>query len=156
MASSKKTVSVVGSLNIDFITRTARLPDAGETFAALSFDTGFGGKGANQAVAAARLAGDDVQVCMLGNVGADGFGVDYFKALGDEGIDAEGVRKLQGEKTGVTNIIVEESTGENRILFVANANNAFAESYESSWNLVNGPGEVVLFQLEIPLGVVSE
>lgn len=48
---SKPTVSVIGSLNIDFITRTSRLPEAGETFAARSFDTGFGGKGANQAVA---------------------------------------------------------------------------------------------------------
>lgn len=59
-------IAVIGSLNIDFITRTPRIPDAGETLTAHSFDTGFGGKGANQAVACARLAGEDVGVRMVG------------------------------------------------------------------------------------------
>lgn len=111
-SSSKKTVSVIGSLNVDFITRTTRLPLPGETLSALSFDQGFGGKGANQAVACARLAGEDVSVRMVGNVGHDGFGREYFEALEREGIDAEGVRRLEGEKTGVTNIVVEEESGE--------------------------------------------
>lgn len=150
---AKRTVAVVGSLNIDFITRTSRLPEAGETFAAQSFDIGFGGKGANQAVACARLAGKDVKVRMIGNVGDDSFGGDYFTALEKEGIDASGVRKLKGEKTGVTNIIVEEASGENRILFVANANEKFGESED----LVDSSmeGDVVVFQLEIPLKTVS-
>ncbi|KXT02262.1 hypothetical protein AC578_5062 [Pseudocercospora eumusae] len=148
---SNKTVAVIGSLNIDFITRTSRLPLPGETFAALAFDTGFGGKGANQAVAAARLAGEDVKVRMVGAVGDDSFGDDYSKALGGEGIDGSGVRKLKGERTGVTNIIVEEDTGENRILFVANANMKFADDED-----LVGPqdAEVVVFQLEIPLPTV--
>ena len=130
MAITTKTVSVIGSLNIDFITRTSRIPAAGETLSALSFDTGFGGKGANQAVgetfhrgppnehvltcvhvAAARLAGEDVNVHMVGQVGDDSFGNDYFEALQKEGIDSSGVRKLKGGKTGVTNIIVEEESG---------------------------------------------
>ena len=55
------TVSVIGSLNIDFITRTSRLPEAGETFAARSFDTGFGGKGANQAVAG-KMSRDEISL----------------------------------------------------------------------------------------------
>ncbi|PPJ50420.1 hypothetical protein CBER1_05560 [Cercospora berteroae] len=147
---SQRTVAVIGSLNIDFVTRTSRLPQPGETLQAISFDTGFGGKGANQAVGAARLAGEDVQVRMIGAVGDDGFGNDYFEALGKEGIDASGVRRLQGEKTGVTNIIVDES-GENRILFVANANMKFGDSE----NLVTGQeGDVAVFQLEIPLNTV--
>ncbi|CAK4030951.1 related to ribokinase [Lecanosticta acicola] len=155
----KKIVSVIGSLNIDFITRTLRIPEAGETFAARSFDTGFGGKGANQAVAAARLAGEDVSVRMMGQVGDDGFGNDYFEALGREGIESSGVRELKGQKTGVTNIIVEEASGENRILFVANANDAYPEEYGPDWDLLvaeeeGGGGEVVVFQLEIPMEVV--
>lgn len=153
MAGKTHTVAVIGSLNIDFITRTSRLPDPGETFAALSFDTGFGGKGANQAVAAARLAGEDVNVRMVGKVGDDSFGNDYFNALEKEGIDATAVQKLKGEKTGVTNIIVEESSGENRILFVANANEKFGESEDLVGE--NTIGDVVVFQLEIPLKTVS-
>ncbi|EME82218.1 uncharacterized protein MYCFIDRAFT_65226 [Pseudocercospora fijiensis CIRAD86] len=148
---ANKTVAVIGSLNIDFITRTARLPLPGETFAALGFDTGFGGKGANQAVAAARLAGEDVVVRMIGAVGDDSFGDDYLKALGAEGIDGSGVRKRAGAKTGVTNIIVEEATGENRILFVANANMEFAEDEDL---VSTQDAEVVVFQLEIPVPTV--
>lgn len=112
MATFKKTVSVIGSLNIDFVTRTTRLPLPGETLSALSFDQGFGGKGANQAVACARLAGEDVGVRMVGNVGDDGFGRDYLEALAKEGIDVGGVRRLERKKTGVTNIVVEEESGE--------------------------------------------
>lgn len=112
MAPSKSSVSVIGSLNIDFITRTTRLPHPGETLSALSFDQGFGGKGANQAVACARLAGEDVSVRMVGNVGSDVFGREYLAALKGEGIETGGVRVLEGEKTGVTNIVVEEGSGE--------------------------------------------
>ncbi|EME42957.1 hypothetical protein DOTSEDRAFT_173505 [Dothistroma septosporum NZE10] len=153
MAITNKTVAVIGSLNIDFITRTSRIPAAGETLSAISFDTGFGGKGANQAVAAARLAGEDVNVRMVGQVGDDNFGNDYFEALGKEGIDASGVRKLKGGKTGVTNIIVEEESGENRIMFVANANFAFPSQQDPSWDLIS-EGQIVVFQLELPLQVV--
>lgn len=151
-----RTVAVVGSLNVDFITRTSKLPAAGETLAAISFDTGFGGKGANQAVACARLAEDDVETLMVGNVGDDAFGADYVSALANsEGINVDQVKKLSGQKTGVTNIIVEEDTGENRILFVANANNAYPEQQDETWELVPEKGDVVVFQLEIPVHVVS-
>ncbi|KAK4622059.1 Ribokinase [Fulvia fulva] len=153
MAITTKTVSVIGSLNIDVVTRTSRVPAAGETLAAISFDTGFGGKGANQAVAAARLAGEDVNVRMVGQVGDDNFGKDWFEVLEKEGIDSTGVRKLKDGKTGVANIIVEEETGENRILFTANANYAFPETQDPSWDLVS-EGQIVVFQLELPLNVV--
>ena len=149
--SSPRSVAVVGSLNIDFVTRTSRLPHPGETLQAISFDTGFGGKGANQAVGAARLAGKGVKVRMIGAVGDDGFGNDYFDALGKEGIDTSGVRRLKGEKTGITNIVVD-SSGENRIMFIANANMSFKDDED----LVSGQeGDVVVFQLEIPFNTVS-
>ncbi|USW51805.1 Putative ribokinase/fructokinase, carbohydrate/purine kinase, PfkB, carbohydrate kinase PfkB [Septoria linicola] len=148
--SSQRSVAVIGSLNIDFVTRTSRIPQPGETLQAISFDTGFGGKGANQAVGAARLAGEDVKVRMIGAVGDDGFGSDYFEALGKEGIDTSGIRRLKGEKTGVTNIVVDE-TGENRIMFVANANMKFDDSEDL---VSDQEGDVVVFQLEIPFETV--
>jgi ribokinase len=149
--SAPRSVAVIGSLNVDFVTRTPRLPHAGETLQATSFDTGFGGKGANQAVGAARLAGEGVSVRMIGAVGDDGFGNDYFEALGKEGIDTSGVRRLEGEKTGVTNIVVDAG-GENRIMFVANANWKFGDEED----LVGGQeGDVLVFQLEIPFKTVS-
>jgi sugar/nucleoside kinase (ribokinase family) len=160
-ATPLKTITIIGSLNIDFITRTPRLPHPGETLAANSFTTGHGGKGANQAIAAARLSAAGtatarVAVRMVGRVGADdSFGADYIARLEREGVDASGVRELAGEMTGVTNIVVEEEGGENRILFVANANAKFGAGED----LVGGSGveggDVVVFQLEIPVETVS-
>ncbi len=155
MANNTKTIAVIGSLNIDFITRTPRIPEPGETLTATSFDTGFGGKGANQAVACVRLAPKDVSVRMVGNVGDDIFGRDYLGKLKAERIDAEGVRVLEGGKTGVANIIVDEGTGENRILFTANANYLFDGGGEKQ-GLVPAEAGVVVFQMEIPLNVVRE
>ena len=152
---AQRTIAVIGSLNIDFITRTPRIPEAGETLTAHSFDTGFGGKGANQAVACARLAPENVKVRMVGNVGDDIFGNDYFTGLKNEGIDASSVKKLQGQKTGVANIIVDDSTGENRILFTANANYAFSDKRDEKWEMVPIEADVVVFQLEIPTKVVG-
>ncbi|KAK4923168.1 putative ribokinase [Elasticomyces elasticus] len=143
-------VAVIGSLNVDFIVRTPRVPEAGETLTAHSFDTGNGGKGANQAVACARLADEYVKVSMVGQVGDDSFGNDYLDALKRENIDGTHVRKLEGQKTGVSTILVDDATGENRILFAPNANYAFLGEYEESWDLVPQKAEVVVFQLEIP------
>ncbi|KAK4565874.1 putative ribokinase [Recurvomyces mirabilis] len=146
-------VAVIGSLNMDFIIRTPRVPAPGETLAVHSFDTGFGGKGANQAVACARLADSDVKVCMVGNLGDDGFGADYFEALKREGLDSKNVRSLEGEKTGISTIIVDDD-GENRILFAANSNYAFSQDESKVWDLVPAEADVVVFQLEIPSRVV--
>lgn len=147
-------IAVIGSLNIDFITRTPRLPAGGETLTAHSFDTGFGGKGANQAVACARLASQDVEVQMVGKVGNDSFGTDYFEALRQEGIDASKVNRVDGTNTGIANIIVEENTGENRILLSTGANHAFSSSESTEWDLVPPEASLVVFQLEIPSKVV--
>lgn len=152
---AQKTIAVIGSLNVDFITRTPRVPEAGETLAATSFDTGFGGKGANQAVACARLAPPDVKVRMVGNVGDDIFGNDYLRGLRKEGIDASSVKKLNDQKTGVANIIVDEVSGDNRILITANANNAFSAERDEGWDLIPKDANMAVFQLEIPLAVVS-
>lgn len=151
---AQRTIAVIGSLNIDFVTRTPRVPEGGETLTANSFDTGFGGKGANQCVACARLAPDDVKVRMVGQVGEDSFGRDYVTGLKKEGIDTSGVREVKGEKTGIANIIVVEKTGENRILLAANANHAYSDTQDNGWELVPEDADMVVLQLEIPLQVV--
>lgn len=151
---SAPSIAVIGSLNIDFITRTPRVPGPGETLTSNSFSTGFGGKGANQAVACARLASKGTKVAMVGNVGDDNFGRDYFEALGKEGINADGVGTVKGETTGAANIVVEEETGENRIMFTPGANVAFSKEYDQGWDLVPGDAGIVVCQLEIPIEVV--
>ncbi|OQO14125.1 hypothetical protein B0A48_01001 [Cryoendolithus antarcticus] len=151
---TSSSIAVIGSLNVDFITRTSRIPEAGETLTATSFETGLGGKGANQAVACARLAIPDTKVFMVGKVGTDSFGTDYIAALEKEGIDASGVRTVEGQKTGIANIIVEEASGENRILLATGANHAFGRSRGTDWDLVPDEAGICVFQLEIPLQVV--
>src|SRR5512146_1876320 len=111
-------IAVVGSANIDLTTFTVQLPQPGETIFGDKFDLGFGGKGANQAVAA-RLCG--AEVAMVARVGADLFGaatVENFSALG---IDASEVRVLDGVSSGVAPIFVDPS-GQNRIIVVKGAN----------------------------------
>jgi ribokinase len=155
-------IAVIGSLNIDFITRTPRVPAGGETLEATSSDTGYGGKGANQAVACARLSRNSdgstptgskpVKVSMVGFVGEDSFGSDFITALNETFIDASHVQKIAGQKTGIANIIVEEQTGENRILFCPNANFSGAGQVK---DLVPEDAHVVVFQLEMPLAQVA-
>ena len=154
-AMSRPCITVIGSINIDVITRTSRIPGAGETIISQSFDTGHGGKGANQAVACARLSRkkDDelgqVEVLMDGAVGADTFGEDLIDGLRANGVTTTGIDRIVGEKTGAAVIIVEEQTGENRILMSPNANYSLAPSayVQLSGQLPN----LIVLQLEIPL-----
>ena len=91
-----KNIYVVGSINTDLVINTPYMPKAGETFTGSGFFTAHGGKGANQAVAAARLGG---KVKMCGCVGNDDFGLSSINALKAEGIDVENVRKIDGVPT---------------------------------------------------------
>ncbi len=150
-------ITVIGSLNTDLITRTSRIPAAGETLISSSYDTGCGGKGANQAVACARLSrtkGSAIQeaectVNMIGAVGDDMFGRDLINGLASNGIGVDGVRVKSGEKSGVAVIIVEEESGENRILMSPNANYALRPSDFTS--LPSPLPDLIILQLEIPL-----
>ncbi|KAF2448662.1 Ribokinase-like protein [Karstenula rhodostoma CBS 690.94] len=159
MSPKSAVISVIGSLNVDLVTRTPRVPVAGETLTTESFNTGFGGKGANQAVACARLSrtqkqassgeASDVDVRMVGAVGDDEFHKGFLKSLQADGLGTKGVKILKGKKTGVAVIIVETGTGENRIMFSPGAN--YDVQVE---DLVDDDAAVVLFQLELPLQVV--
>lgn len=111
-------VVVVGSLNMDLVTRAERLPRAGETLAGKSFSTVPGGKGANQAVAAARLG---AHVAMVGCVGEDAYGEQLRAALVDEQIDCEAVTAVAGVSSGVALIVVDASS-QNAIVIVAGGN----------------------------------
>ncbi|KAL9100491.1 MAG: hypothetical protein Q9163_004146 [Psora crenata] len=149
-------INVIGSLNMDLVIRTARLPAAGETLISQSFDTGCGGKGANQAVACARLSRHRssprqglVRIKMIGAVGDDLFGRDIVKGLQEVGIDATCIKIRDGEKTGVGAVIVEEQSGENRILLSPNANYSIRPDDFST--LPPPQPDLIVLQLEIPV-----
>ncbi|KAF1847687.1 ribokinase-like protein [Cucurbitaria berberidis CBS 394.84] len=159
MTSKSAVIAVIGSLNVDLVTRTPRVPVGGETLTSEGFSIGWGGKGANQAVACARLSRtqaqaqssspSDVEVRMVGAVGDDEFHEGFLKSLKNDGLKVEGVEILKGKKTGVAVIIVETGTGENRIMFCPGAN------YDvEAKDLVDDDASVALFQLELPLEVV--
>lgn len=156
----RPSILVIGSLNTDLITRTTRVPAAGETLISNSFDTGPGGKGANQAVACARLSRPDqddrtnahVIVHMTGAVGDDSFGQDLVKGLQLDGVMTEGIKVREGKKTGVACIIVEEQTGENRILMSPNANFSLKpEEFRELFPASMRKPDLIVLQLEIPL-----
>ncbi len=113
-------IVIVGSLNMDLVMRTARLPEGGETLHGHEFSTLPGGKGANQAVACARLGG---KVNMIGQVGADSFGQTLREGLRADGVDVQGVKQTDAAGTGVAMILVED-IGQNRILLASGANGA--------------------------------
>jgi len=143
-------IAVVGSANIDLTTFTDQFPKPGETIFGQKFDLGFGGKGANQAVAA-RLCGADV--FMVARVGGDLFGpatIENFKKLG---IDATHVKQVEGLSSGVAPIFVEPN-GQNRILVVKGANDALkAADVDAAAETLKAVDCIVL-QFEIPLETV--
>lgn len=114
------TVLVVGSINVDLVVHAERLPARGETVAGGRLERSGGGKGANQAVAAARAG---AAVTMVGAVGDDDFGADAVDELRAAGVDVDRVRRLAGVATGVALIVVDRS-GDNQIAVASGANHA--------------------------------
>src|SRR5690349_22987534 len=112
-----KQIVVVGSINLDLVAATERIPIAGETVAGLTFRTFPGGKGANQAVAAARLGSS---VSMLGKLGADPFGEQLRDSLEESNVNTDAVEVVAGS-SGVA-LIVTDAAGQNAISVVAGAN----------------------------------
>ncbi len=143
-------ILVVGSINTDLVTFADRMPAAGETLAAQDFAVYPGGKGANQAVAAARLGGD---VAMIGRVGDDAFGSSALASLQAEGIDTAGIAISAGVPSGVATILVDDA-GENRILIVAGANGRVMP--EDVPEAVLAGSALLVLQLEIPLPTVAD
>lgn len=138
-------VVVVGSINTDLVARTRALPRPGETVLGESFAVVGGGKGANAAVAAARLG---AATTMVGCVGADDFGRARLADLAADGIAVGGVRQESGPPSGVA-LIVVDALGENTIV-VAPGTNALLHPDDVA-ALAFAPGDVLLVQLEVPL-----
>lgn len=143
-------IVVVGSCNVDLTTFNDVFPRPGETIFGKKFDLGFGGKGANQAVAA-KLCG--ASVAMVARVGSDLFGPATIKNFETQGIDASSVRIAQGASSGVAPIFVEPS-GQNRIIVVKGANDLLSpEDVDAAAPLLKKADTIVL-QFEIPLATV--
>ncbi|MGD2078972.1 MAG: ribokinase [Chloroflexota bacterium] len=151
--SPNKKIVIVGSLNIDLVVRTSHLPKPGQTVRGRAFGTYPGGKGANQAVAAARLAPDDITVHMVGRVGQDGFGTTLLQSLSESGVDVDQVKRVPGA-TGNAMIAVEES-GENFIIITAAANSTLTAGDMDDIAPLLQDAEALLLQLEIPLPAIE-
>ena len=150
MNQATKPIVVVGSINMDLVTRTPRIPLAGQTLIGTAFVTTPGGKGANQAVAAVRLG---YPVHMVGKVGEDAFGQDLLDNLAQAGVDTSAVERIAGS-SGVAPILVADN-GENSIVVVPGANGEVdCASIDRHSALIRSAG-MVLCQLELPFETVS-
>ncbi|MEU5388849.1 ribokinase [Kitasatospora cineracea] len=141
-------ITVVGSVNRDLVLTVEDLPRPGETVLARGFVEGVGGKGANQAVAAARLGS---QVRLVARVGADGEPI--RRVLAAEGVDLDAVLTAPDAGTGIASVVVDRA-GENTIVVNAGANAVLSVEDLPQW-LARTPGEVVLVQHEVAAEVVA-
>ncbi len=143
-------IVVVGSVNVDLTTFTDRFPRPGETIFGGNFHLGFGGKGANQAVAARRCGAD---VSMIARVGDDLFGPANIQNFESQGVDTAHVKITAGVSSGVAPIFVD-SSGQNRILVIKGANDRLSPSDIDASIEVLRSADFVITQLEIPLETV--
>ncbi|WP_337031125.1 ribokinase [Paenibacillus illinoisensis] len=138
-------ICVIGSSSMDLVVTSSRRPGAGETVLGESFKTVPGGKGANQAVAAARLGGE---VTMIGRVGDDAFGQDILNNFKANAVNTQNVKPVTHSESGTAHIILAE--GDNSIVFVEAANREVTPAYvdEAAEVIINA--DIVLIQQEIP------
>ncbi|MBW7883664.1 MAG: ribokinase [Caldilineaceae bacterium] len=144
---STPAICVVGSVNLDMNSYVTRFPKAGETMHGHRFTTGYGGKGANQAVMAARLGG---RVSMIARVGDDIFGQDMRQNLANEGIDIEHVYTSAGLSSGVAVITITDE-GANTIIVIAGANGAVAPADVTAARHTIAGAAVLVCQMEVPM-----
>lgn len=147
-------IVIVGSINMDLVSRAKKLPRAGETVLGDRFFTSPGGKGANQAVACARLVRGKRDVLMIGNVGDDEFGATLLQGLRDSGVDTRHVKRVRSCSSGVAAITVDDR-GENSIVVTPGANARVTPGQLRDATKLLKQASVVLFQLEIPLRTVA-
>ena len=143
-------IVVVGSINMDLVTQAPRFVGPGETILGERFVTVPGGKGANQAVAAARLG---AEVALVGALGDDSFGHQLREGLASEGIDLEHVAQLDSEASGTASITI--AAGENQIIVVTGANARVTPSQVERARELIRRADAVLVQMEIPLDTVE-
>jgi ribokinase len=146
-------ILVIGSLNMDLVVKTERIPAAGETVKGISFSTIPGGKGANQAVAARRLG--RMPVKLAGAIGADAFGAALKTALVEAGVDVDHVAEKSGMSTGTATIVVDQA-GDNRIIIVPGANGQVLPGDVDRLEQVIAGAAILLLQFEIPLETIEQ
>ncbi|WP_422446602.1 ribokinase [Thermoanaerobacterium sp. DL9XJH110] len=142
---------VIGSLNMDFNFKVPHLPAVGETLKAADYRTTPGGKGANQAVALARLGGE---VLMIGAVGSDDAGKSLKKSLSNSGVDVKGVKEV-GEPTGRAFITVDEM-GDNTIIVFPGANDVLEFDWVCRFSAEIKKASYAVLQLEVPLNTIID
>lgn len=146
-----KNIVVIGSLNMDLVVQASRLPLGGETIMGTAFHEIPGGKGANQAVAMARLG---AKVKMIGKVGKDGFGTSLLSTLAVDGVDTSAIETCEEKSTGVALITLQDS-GENSIIVVPGANGEVSsEDILKNKQAIQNAG-IVVAQLEVPMDTVA-
>lgn len=145
-----KNIFIVGSLNYDLVINAPYMPVGGETIKGSDFMTNAGGKGANQAYAAAKLGGT---VYMCGAVGNDSFGDELLASLNSVGVNTDFVKKVPKTSTGVAVIVVTE--GENRIIIDSGANAKITKNDIDEFLENANEGDIFLTQLETPIDVVG-
>ncbi|XP_013191574.1 ribokinase [Amyelois transitella] len=145
-------IVVLGSCSVDFTTYAPRLPKPGETLHGTKFTTSFGGKGANQCVAAAKLGGHVYMICKVGD---DQWGENYRNHFKDLGIDVTHVQITQNVSTGIAQICVSES-GENQIVIVPGSNGRLGKVDVRSASKIIESAEILICQLETPYETTLE
>ncbi len=145
----KRKIFIVGSINTDLAIQTPKMPQKGETITGSGFFIAHGGKGANQAVAAARLGGD---VVMCGCVGKDDFGTSALASLQADGVDTRHIRRVDAP-TGTAVIVLSE--GDNRIILDKGANACLTEKDIDDTLAEAKEGDIYLTQLENPIEVIG-
>jgi ribokinase len=146
-----KKITVLGSINMDLVTFTNRVPVMGETVMGESFHTIPGGKGANQAVAAARLG---AETYLIGCVGNDSFGTDLLQHLKNQGVHTDYVEPVTHASTGTASITI--SNGDNHIIVVPGANYAVTPDFVAKQEQVIAESDLLMLQLEIPIESVEK
>ena len=143
-------IVVCGSINMDLVARAPRLPKPGETITGRAFFTASGGKGANQAVACARLG---APTRLIGRVGDDVFGGTLLNNLCGYGVDVSGVTIERGQSSGIAMIAVDDAA-ENTIIIVPGANGVIGQADVTRLEAMIDRARVLLLQLEIPMDAV--
>jgi ribokinase len=146
-------IVIIGSINMDLVLRVPRMPHPGETLSGGQFRTIPGGKGANQAVACARLSADSVKVAMIACLGDDAFGVELRAALRSDGIDDSHVSTVGGTASGVASILVDAG-GQNSIVLAAGANDALSPAHIDAARALIEQARIIVLQLETPLPTI--
>ncbi|NUU01306.1 ribokinase [Herbaspirillum robiniae] len=146
-------IVIIGSVNMDLVLRVPRMPLPGETLAGEKFMTIPGGKGANQAVACARLSAPGTPVAMVACVGGDAFGRQMRASIVAGGIDDSYIDSIDGEATGIASIMVDRQ-GQNSIVLAAGANARLDIEHIERARAVIESASIVLLQLEVPIPTV--